>query len=55
MLTIKEIQEKLKDRNLAAVARNIGYTRAGVHKLASGKSKKPTYELIKKLSDYLEE
>lgn len=54
MLAINEIQKRLKDRNLSAVARETGFSRAAIHKLSSGKSKMPTHDLIKKVSDYLE-
>lgn len=53
MLEIEEIKIKLSDRNLAEVARRIGVTRSYLSAICKGK--KPGYETIKKLSDYLDE
>lgn len=54
MLTIEEIQEKLKDRNLTKVAESCDLTRPFISAIRSGKVKNPSYETVKKLSDYLE-
>lgn len=53
MLTLEQIKEKLKDRNLSEVGRRLGMTRAYLSALARGKFQ-PSYENLKKLSDYLE-
>lgn len=54
MLTLEEIREKLKDRNLAYVAEILGRSRQQVWQVASGKNANPTYSFVKQLSDYLE-
>lgn len=54
MLTLKEIQEKLADRNLNAVARSTGLAYDTVWRVAKGRAIKPSYDVIKKISDYLE-
>lgn len=55
MLTIEEIKEKLKDRNLTEVAKNIGVTGAYLSAIRNGTKLNPSYEVVKKLSDYLEQ
>ena len=54
MLTKEEVIERLQDRNYSKLAKEIPYGRAAVQKVASGKSVRPSYDLIKSLSDYLE-
>lgn len=54
MLTLAEIQEKLSDRNLNAVARSTGLAYDTVWRVTKGRAVKPSYEVVKKLSDYLE-
>jgi transcriptional regulator with XRE-family HTH domain len=54
MLTIEEIREKLQDRNLTKVAASIGITRVYLSAIANGKQLNPSYDIVKKLSDYLE-
>jgi transcriptional regulator with XRE-family HTH domain len=54
MLTIEDIQEKLRDRNLAEVARAAGVTRSYISAIASGKRVNPSYEMLKKLSEVLQ-
>ena len=55
MLDIKEIQRRLADRNLAAVAREVGCTRTYLHYVAKGKQEPSENGRIRKaLSDYLE-
>ena len=54
MFTPEEIREKLKDRNLTTVSRKAGVTYAEIHNLYTGRSTKPYYQVVKKLSDYLE-
>lgn len=58
MLTLEQIQEKLADRNLAAVARNVGLSYQTVfYAFHAGKKdhegRAVTYETVKTLSDYL--
>lgn len=54
MLTLAEIREKLKDRNLSYVAEELGRSRQQIWQVASGKNTNPTYSFVKQLSDYLE-
>lgn len=54
MMTIEQVQEKLKDRNLTEVAKSIGVTSAYLSAIRKGVKVNPSYEVIKKLSDYLE-
>lgn len=54
MKTLEELTEELKQCNLSDVARSIGVTRAYVSALASGKRLNPTYEIICKLNEYME-
>lgn len=50
MMTLEQIQESLKDKNLSEVARNVGVTRSYIHALAKGKRLNPSYEMLIKLS-----
>jgi transcriptional regulator with XRE-family HTH domain len=54
MLTIEQIREKLKDKNLSEVGRRIGFTGAYLSAICRGVAKNPSYEMVKKISDYLE-
>ena len=54
MLTIDEIRERVKDRSVKKVARMSGVHFNALYRLVSGKSK-PSYETLKKLSEYLEQ
>lgn len=53
MLTLTEIQERLWDRRIGLVAEATGINRKTLWAIASGRTKNPSYEVIKKLSDYL--
>lgn len=53
MLSTEQIAEKLSDRNLSEVARRLKITRPYLSAIVNG-HKKPSYELLKKISDYLE-
>lgn len=53
MLTKREIQDKLADRKLTEVARRCGVGYGTVYKLSRGEGN-PTYDVLVKLSDYLE-
>lgn len=55
MLKLDEIREKLKDRNLMEIHRKTGIGYSNLHGIASGLKDNPTYKIIKKLSDYLEQ
>lgn len=52
MMTLEEIREKLKDRRLDIVSKNVGIHSNTIYKLAKGG--KVSYDVAKKLSDYLE-
>jgi DNA-binding Xre family transcriptional regulator len=54
MLSLEEILSRLKDRNLQAVAAGSGVSDATLYKLTNGYSKKVSYDVVKRLSDYLE-
>lgn len=54
MMTLDEIRHDLSDRNISEVARRIGMHRQQLWLIASGINKNPTYETIKRISDYLE-
>ncbi|WP_333609469.1 helix-turn-helix domain-containing protein [Arsukibacterium sp.] len=55
MLTMEQIRDKLKDRNLKEVSRRTGIGYANLHAIAKGVRQNPTYEVLKPLCDYLEE
>jgi transcriptional regulator with XRE-family HTH domain len=52
MLTIEEIRERLKDRNLRAVSEFTGVNYAALCNIYKGASN-PSYRTLKTLSDYL--
>ena len=54
MMTLDQIREKLTDKNLSEVARRIGVTGAYLSAIVRGVKVNPSYEIVKKLSDYLE-
>lgn len=51
-MTIEEIREKLKDRNLKIVAEKIGIHHNTIYKIAHGVNN-PNYSTLLKLQDYL--
>lgn len=53
ILTIEEIIEKLKDRNLSEVARRTNLSTPTVNRISNGKGGNVGYETVKTLSDYL--
>ncbi len=53
LLTLDEIKRRLEDRNLSEVARRVGMNRQQVWLIAAGHNTNPSYETIKRLSDYL--
>jgi transcriptional regulator with XRE-family HTH domain len=54
MLSIEQIKEMLKDRNLEAVAERTGLSRQTLSNIRNDKAKAPSYSTIKTISDYLE-
>lgn len=54
MLDIEQIKNKLSDRNLNAVARATGLAYDTVWRVAKGRYTKPSYDTLKRISDYLE-
>lgn len=55
MLTLTEISNRLKDRNISAVARATEISRTTLHLLRDNAEANPEYQTIAKLSDYFEE
>lgn len=53
MLTLDEIKELLQDRNIQKVANNAGVHPNVLYRIKNGASN-PSYETVKKISDYLE-
>ena len=54
MLTLKQIVEKLKDRNLSYIGRELDISPQYMADIAKGKATNPSYEILEKLSNYLE-
>lgn len=54
MLTLEQIQFKLKDRRLRVVAGEIGISYPTLLSIAQGKSKNPSYRIIQLICKYLE-
>jgi len=54
MKTLSEIKGLLKGRNLAQVGRAVGLSRAYILRIKQGQAKNPSYETVRKLSEYLE-
>lgn len=54
MLTIETIRERLRDARPSRVAEATGLHYNTVRRVRDGDSVQPSYEVIKKLSDYLE-
>jgi hypothetical protein len=55
MLSAEEIKERLRDRQLKAVSERAGVNYLVLCRFASGKSRRVSYETVKRLSDYFEE
>ena len=53
ILTLKEIQNQLKDRNLRKVSEIVGLNYHTILRISKGIEKNPRYETLTKLSDYL--
>jgi hypothetical protein len=54
MLSLEQVLEKLRDRNLTKVAKGARLSPTTVHKIFKGQSVDVSYQSVKKLSDYLE-
>lgn len=54
MLSLEQIVIRLSDRNLRRVADRTGIGYSNLHAIATGRNTNPTYNVLKKLSDYLE-
>lgn len=55
MLDLDQIREKLQDRNLSEVGRRLSITRSYLSYICKDGSKaNPSYEMVKRISDYLE-
>lgn len=54
MLKLDEIVQRLKDRNLSAVAESTGLSYTSLWQIAKGLQKQPKYKIVERLSDYLE-
>lgn len=53
MLSLDEIVEKLKDRNLPVVAKRTGISYMTVYNIAKQNNTNPSHSTLTKLSDYL--
>lgn len=53
MLTLPEIVEGLQDRRINRVARTCNLRIATVTDIRDGKTKNPSYDTVKRLSDYI--
>lgn len=53
MLSLEQIQEKLKDRNIIKVSKAIGIHFNTLYSIANGKAN-PNYKTLVKINDYLE-
>ena len=53
MLTIEQILAALKNESDQNVANATGLSRQAIWKLQTGRSKSPSYDMIKLLSDYV--
>lgn len=54
MLSIEQIVELLQDRSIPVVAERTGIHYNTVLNIKNGTNKNPSYEVIKKLSDYFQ-
>jgi len=53
MMTIEQIREALKDRNLMHIAEQTGVGYSSLHRLATGVSE-PNYTVVKTIAEYLQ-
>ena len=54
MLSIEEMKQRLHDRNLSYIARQIKTSPAWLNQFYHGKLENPSYKTVERLSDYLE-
>jgi DNA-binding Xre family transcriptional regulator len=54
MLTLDQVRVMLKDRKLKLVAQGSGLAYGTVRRIAAGDDKSVSYDVVKRLSDYLE-
>lgn len=54
MLTPETIKRRLQDANLKAVSESAGVHYNALYRFVTGITERPSYELVRKLSDYLE-
>lgn len=54
MLTLEQVREALKDRVLLAVSKKTDLSYDTVWRIANNRDKSVSYEVVKRLSDYLE-
>jgi hypothetical protein len=54
MMTLDQVREVLKDRKLKIVAQGSGLAYDTVRRVAAGSNKAVSYDVVKRLSDYLE-
>jgi len=55
MLTLDKIREALQDRRINVVAEATGLSVATIANIRTGRQDNPTYVVMKRLSDYLQE
>ena len=55
MMTKDEVIAELKNRNLAEVSRAINVTRSYLWSIAGNKRPSVSWDMVKKISDYLED
>lgn len=53
ILSLVEIRQLLKDRNLKAMAFILGMSYMTLWRIATGNETNPRYETVRKISDYL--
>jgi hypothetical protein len=54
MLSLEEVKNRLQDRNILIVSQNTGLHYNTVRAIKTGANDNPTYQVMTKLSDYLE-
>jgi len=54
MLSLDEIQERLKDRRLTVMSKEIGISYPTLLSIAQGKAKNPSYRIVQLICEYLD-
>lgn len=54
MLTLEQLQERLKDRRLTVISKEIGVSYPTLLAIARGESKNPSYRIVQLICEYLE-